>query len=181
MKLGLLLAALWLGVTNSLTSTGWAPRRGNLGSIMSSVSQGGNTARIGSSQNTITVDVSKGGASTLDYSHVETERDPTQWTRSVTPKRDIVYKPALQAQIEMIKSLGLEKVELDEKFVLQFSKVKQARIANMQFEGGAFRKVRMTYFDAGPNVQVSFRHFFFALFCMRYLVHSDEILAIRIH
>ena len=158
---------------------GWAPRRGNLGSIMSSVSQGGNTARV--DLHRYITGVSKGGASTLDYSHVETERDPTQWTRSVAPKRDIVYKPALQAQIEMIKSLGLKKVELDEKFVLQFSKVKQARIANMQFEGGAFRKVRMTYFDAGPNVQVSFRHFFFALFCMHYLVHSDEIVAIHIH
>jgi 15,16-dihydrobiliverdin:ferredoxin oxidoreductase len=65
--------------------------------------------------------------------------------------------------MKMIESLGLKQVGLDEKFELQFSKMKQARIANMQFEGGAFRKVRMTYFDAGPNVQV-----FNALWMPRY-------------
>ena len=163
MKLVFFLALVWLGVAKSLINLGWASQRSNLGSIASSVSQGGNSARVGSSKNTVTVDINKGGAIKWDYSHVETERDPSQWTNSVTPKRDVVYAPALSAQMEMIKSLGLEQVELDEKFVLQFSNLKQARIANMEFKGGAFRKVRMTYFDAGPNVQVSFPLFPFFL------------------
>ena len=36
--------------------------------------------------------------------------------------------------------------------------MKQARIANMQYEGSRFRKVRLTYFDAGPNVQVGIKN-----------------------
>lgn len=143
-------------MASSLMSQDWSSSRLKLGSIASSVSQGGNPARVGS-QNTVTVDVNKGMPIDFDYSHVETERDPSQWTASVTPKRDVVYGAALSAQMNMIRSLGLTQVDLDDKFVLQFSKLKQARIANMQFEGGAFRKVRMTYFDAGPNVQVSFK------------------------
>ena len=116
---------------------------------------------LGSSRPTVTVGVRSSISESkepIDYSHVHEQRNPTEWTTSVSEKRDVVYSTALQDQIEMIRKLGMKEVEIEEEFQLQFSQVKEARIANMQFEGDRFRKVRMTYFDAGPNVQVSCWH-----------------------
>ena len=60
----------------------------------------------------------------------------------------------LQAQLDLIRSLGLEEVAVEEKFVCRTSATKPARIGNMEFRGDRFRKVRMTYFDGGDAVQV---------------------------
>lgn len=79
------------------------------------------------------------------------------WTESVSPKRKLAYMPALEVQLAAIKRLGLTCVSIEERFVYQSSTVKPARIGNLCFQGGRFRKVRLTYFDAGESVQVRCR------------------------
>ena len=114
-----------------------------------------------SGTNTVTVNtgsLKKGQEEPIDYSHVEGQRNPEEWQTSVAPRRDVVYARALEVQMDMIRQLGMKEVEIEDRFKLRFSNVKQARIANMQYEGSRFRKVRLTYFDAGPNVQVRVRN-----------------------
>ena len=101
-----------------------------------------------------TNDSKKGQKEAIDYRHVEGQRNPEEWQTSVAPRRDVVYARALEAQMDMVRQLGMKEVEIEDRFKLRFSNVKQARIANMQYKGSRFRKVRLTYFDAGPNVQV---------------------------
>ena len=75
------------------------------------------------------------------------------WTNSITAKRTLSYMPMLQAQLDIIKSLGMEEVSVEEKFVYRTSDVKPAKIGNMNFKSDKFRSVRLTYFDAGDLVQ----------------------------
>lgn len=76
------------------------------------------------------------------------------WDKSIVEGRELVYMNALKDQLNMIKSLGMECIALEERFLYQASSVKPARIGNMCFRGDRFRKVRLTYFDGGENVQV---------------------------
>jgi 15,16-dihydrobiliverdin:ferredoxin oxidoreductase len=62
--------------------------------------------------------------------------------------------PMLCAQLDLIKEMGMEQVQLSEKLVYCNSESKPARIANLEFRNDKFRKVRMTYFDGGDAVQV---------------------------
>jgi hypothetical protein len=80
------------------------------------------------------------------------------WRLSVSPTRKLAYMKALEAQLDMIKSLGMRCVSIDERFVHHTSTVKPARIGNLCFESERFRKVRLTYFDAGESVQVRAQH-----------------------
>ncbi len=154
--LGVLLIAS-LSVVDGLLSVPHQVRSRGNSLWVSTSTQGNSMASVG--QATVTVDTgstNKLQNEPLDYSHVAGERDPEAWQTSITPRRDVVYGPALQAQMDMVRHLGMKEVDIDDRFKLKFSNVKQARIANMQYEGGRFRKVRLTYFDAGPNVQVGF-------------------------
>ena len=91
----------------------------------------------------------------LDYSHIDQYVDnPLEWSGSVASNRNLVYMPAYQAHHDMLSSLNMERQDLAEKYTQKFSTFKPARIANMEFKGDRFRKVRLTYFDGGNNVQV---------------------------
>jgi hypothetical protein len=76
------------------------------------------------------------------------------WSQSITPQRDLSYMPIFEMQLDVILAMEMEKVPLQSEFVYRTSTVKPARIGNMCFKNDKFRKVRMTYFDAGDNVQV---------------------------
>lgn len=76
------------------------------------------------------------------------------WEESVHPSRDLTYMPLLKEQLEIMRSLGFTRIETTEKLALRTSQTKPAKIGNLLFAGGAFRKIRMTYFDAGEGVQV---------------------------
>ena len=76
------------------------------------------------------------------------------WEESVNPKRRLTYMPLLVQQLEMMEKLGFTQVETNEKIALRTSQTKPAKIGNLLFTGGAFRKIRVTYFDAGEGVQV---------------------------
>ena len=77
------------------------------------------------------------------------------WATSVSPTRKLAYMPALETQLDLIRALGMTCVSIEEQFVHRSSNVKAARIGNLCFTHPRFRKVRLTYFDAGESVQVS--------------------------
>jgi len=81
---------------------------------------------------------------------------PTElpWTSSVAAGRELSYNAALKEQLRVIAALNMECVSVDERFVFQSSTIKPARIGNLCFKSEHFRKVRLTYFDAGDSVQV---------------------------
>lgn len=60
----------------------------------------------------------------------------------------------LEKQLDILSENGFKQEEVDEQFVYSSSSIKPARIGNMLFSNDKFRKVRLTYFDAGDAVQV---------------------------
>lgn len=80
------------------------------------------------------------------------------WDTSLVASRDLTYMSFFSHQLSIINRLGLAEVPLTINTACKHSKVKTARIGNMHFKGGKFRKVRLTYFDAGDNVQVTHNH-----------------------
>ena len=89
---------------------------------------------------------------TIQSSNIKNERLP--WDISINPKRKLVYMPFLKVQLEAMKEMGMTSESVDDTFISKSSSVKPARIGNMLFSNDKFRKVRLTYFDAGDNVQV---------------------------
>lgn len=87
-------------------------------------------------------------------SSVQSEKVALPWKESINPATALTYMPILQKQLELIESLGMEPVSLDEKFVYQSSSARPARIGNLCFRSKQFRCVRLTYFDGGDAVQV---------------------------
>jgi len=76
------------------------------------------------------------------------------WKKSINPSRELVYMPMLVEQLMHVQELKMEEVPLSDHIALKQSKIKPARIQNLCFQNDKFRKIRMTYFDAGDNVQV---------------------------
>lgn len=77
------------------------------------------------------------------------------WKESINPSRKLTYMSMFNHQLEIVKAMGMKEVSLEEHIVYRSSSVKPARIGNMCFQNEQFRKVRMTYFDAGDAVQVT--------------------------
>lgn len=77
------------------------------------------------------------------------------WSASINPLRDLAYMPMFVHQLDAVHRRGMRQVSIEERMAYQASHVKPARIGNLCFECERFRKVRMTYFDAGEHVQVS--------------------------
>jgi 15,16-dihydrobiliverdin:ferredoxin oxidoreductase len=90
------------------------------------------------------------GSHSLNASPKET----LPWQQSIDPNRHLTYMDMLTSQLELIQSLGMKEVNLEQKFAYQTSDRKPARISNLCFKNDQFRKVRLTYFDAGESVQV---------------------------
>lgn len=90
----------------------------------------------------------------MDSTSNESEKISLPWKTSINPKRDMTYMSMFEAQLNRIHKLGMKEVELENNIKLQKSGVKPARIGNLCFQNDRFRKVRMTYFDAGDAVQV---------------------------
>jgi hypothetical protein len=78
------------------------------------------------------------------------------WIESIDQSRELVYMPILIEHLNVMKSMNMEQVMIDEKLIFKSSSVKPARISNLCYKNDKFRKIRMTYFDAGENVQVFF-------------------------
>lgn len=76
------------------------------------------------------------------------------WGTSVVPDRELTYMRMAMHQLNLLKQLGFEQVDLGEVHGGRTSIDKHGRLLNMHFKNSVFRKVRMTYFDAGNHVQV---------------------------
>lgn len=95
------------------------------------------------------------------------------WSQSITPSREMTYMPMYQMQIDLIKEMNMEQINLPESFVQRNSTTKPARIGNACFKNDQFRKIRMTYFDGGDNVQVLSLQFYNPdLMTMNILLHE---------
>ncbi|KAJ1438549.1 ferredoxin-dependent bilin reductase-domain-containing protein [Ochromonadaceae sp. CCMP2298] len=79
---------------------------------------------------------------------------PLPWSESLNPSRDLTYMPMFSKTLERLLEMGATQVELEPSTTQKLSDVKPARIGNMAFQTERFRKVRLTYFDAGDAVQV---------------------------
>jgi len=79
---------------------------------------------------------------------------PLPWQESIEKSRDLSYMEHFNVQLNLIRQLGMKEVPIESKFMHQESDKKPARISNMCFKNDHFRKIRLTYFDAGNSVQV---------------------------
>jgi hypothetical protein len=77
------------------------------------------------------------------------------WKSSIVPSKELSYMRFFNHQLSILKKLNYKEISLESHMATKDSAVKPARIGNLCFEGGKFRKIRMTYFDGGENVQVS--------------------------
>lgn len=77
------------------------------------------------------------------------------FTSSIVDNSHLTWMDAVQTQIELLSELGFEKIDIDSKFTLKTGADKPSRIANMAFKSDVFRKVRITYVDAGEKMQVT--------------------------
>ena len=77
------------------------------------------------------------------------------WAGSLDPDANLVYMDFWRHQQSLLEGeLGARRVELSEDMALQTNEKMGARIASAEYETDDFRKIRMTYFDAGKKVQV---------------------------
>jgi hypothetical protein len=76
------------------------------------------------------------------------------WKQSIDTSRTLSYMPMLESTLKTMNQYNFKRCKIDDKFHYQTSSLKPARISSMSFENEVFRKVRMTYFDAGESVQV---------------------------
>eukprot|EP00611_Tribonema_gayanum_P016923 TRINITY_DN2940_c0_g1_i1.p1 TRINITY_DN2940_c0_g1~~TRINITY_DN2940_c0_g1_i1.p1 ORF type:complete len:394 (-),score=99.99 TRINITY_DN2940_c0_g1_i1:356-1537(-) len=69
----------------------------------------------------------------------------------------LLYMPFMDYSLEqLVSQIELQPTPMDEEMALQHSlhPAKPGRIASLLFNGPSIRKARLTYFDAGPAVQV---------------------------
>jgi 15,16-dihydrobiliverdin:ferredoxin oxidoreductase len=84
------------------------------------------------------------------------------WTESILPgSQDLTFMPFWEHQMNFMKShlTNLEAMPVTNKdgtedFSVTVGKDNNVRVANMCFSSSQFRKIRMTYYDAGPQAQV---------------------------
>ena len=79
------------------------------------------------------------------------------WKESIDPKaRDLLYMPFWEWQMDFMKdnlsNLKVEKCRQD--FTYIENSKKKARMVSLCFKSDEYRKIRMTYYDAGDNTQV---------------------------
>lgn len=82
-------------------------------------------------------------------------KTPLPWTQSIKESRDLTYMPMFVHHLEKLKQMGMVEIPVEEEFECQYSTSRPARIASKCFKNEQYRKVRLTYFDAGDAVQVS--------------------------
>ena len=86
--------------------------------------------------------------------HARRHQSPP-WAGSLDPDANLVYMDFWRHQQSLLEGeLGARRVELSEDMALQTNEKMGARIASAEYETDDFRKIRMTYFDAGKKVQV---------------------------
>lgn len=82
------------------------------------------------------------------------------WTKSISPDSPLLYMPFWDWQMKYMRE-NLSNLRLEECMTPTYgdvsyneNKSKKARIVNMCFSSDEYRKIRMTYYDAGDTCQV---------------------------
>lgn len=79
------------------------------------------------------------------------------WQESIDPKADnLLYMPFWTWQMDFMKEnlTNLKVKQCRPDFGYIENKKKKARMVNLEFSSDEYRKIRMTYYDAGDNTQV---------------------------
>ncbi len=78
------------------------------------------------------------------------------WSISIQPDSPLLYMSFWKWQLEFMKNelTNLSVIPLDEKFTYNENQKKNARIVSLCFSSDEYRKIRMTYYDAGDGCQV---------------------------
>ena len=81
------------------------------------------------------------------------------WTKSIVPEQELTFMPFWMHQMSVMKSslAELKATPATNKAGTRdfsISTGDNVRVANLCFSSSHFRKIRMTYFDAGPQAQV---------------------------
>lgn len=78
------------------------------------------------------------------------------WKESVGGRHvDMIYMPFFERQLQVLEDLEAQPLPLAPDLALASSDVKTARMGSQLFQvPGLFRRIRMTYFDGGENIQV---------------------------
>eukprot|EP00590_Aulacoseira_subarctica_P000798 CAMPEP_0172420310 /NCGR_PEP_ID=MMETSP1064-20121228/6700_1 /TAXON_ID=202472 /ORGANISM="Aulacoseira subarctica , Strain CCAP 1002/5" /LENGTH=380 /DNA_ID=CAMNT_0013160229 /DNA_START=47 /DNA_END=1189 /DNA_ORIENTATION=- len=84
------------------------------------------------------------------------EKVAMPWAISIQPESPLLYMPFWEWQLSFMKNelKNLRIIPVEEKFVYNENLKKSARIVNMCFSSDEYRKIRMTYYDAGEGCQV---------------------------
>lgn len=78
-----------------------------------------------------------------------------EWTESLNPESELLYMPFLTHQLGRLESVDAKPVELPTELAYAMNEKQGARLGSRVFEvDGVFRRVRMSYFDGGANIQV---------------------------
>ena len=81
------------------------------------------------------------------------------WAESVVSSQELTFMPFWEHQMEFMKNqlTNLRSVPVTNKAAtmdFSISEGKNVRVANLSFTSSQFRKIRVTYYDAGPQAQV---------------------------
>jgi len=78
------------------------------------------------------------------------------WAISIQPEAPLLYMPFWEWQLGFMKKelTNLRVIPLEEKFIYNENLKKNARIVSLCFSSDEYRKIRMTYYDAGEGCQV---------------------------
>jgi 15,16-dihydrobiliverdin:ferredoxin oxidoreductase len=83
------------------------------------------------------------------------------WTESIVPSQELTFMSFWDHQIDVMKSqlTNLQPLPVTNKastrdFSLAECENSKVRVGNLSFSSSQFRKIRMTYYDAGPQAQV---------------------------
>eukprot|EP00545_Synedropsis_sp_CCMP1620_P000883 CAMPEP_0119011270 /NCGR_PEP_ID=MMETSP1176-20130426/5565_1 /TAXON_ID=265551 /ORGANISM="Synedropsis recta cf, Strain CCMP1620" /LENGTH=301 /DNA_ID=CAMNT_0006964069 /DNA_START=179 /DNA_END=1084 /DNA_ORIENTATION=+ len=83
------------------------------------------------------------------------------WTESIDPSQELTFMPFwdhqmkfMTSQLTNLQAMPVTNKEGTEDFSITVGDKKNVRVANRSFSSSQFRKIRMTYYDAGPQAQV---------------------------
>lgn len=86
--------------------------------------------------------------------HPQHRNEVPPWASTISGAGDLLYMDFYQWQKEQLIEMGAHRLDLPNDIQLQMNMKKGARIGSECYATDNFRKIRMSYFDAGDKVQV---------------------------
>jgi 15,16-dihydrobiliverdin:ferredoxin oxidoreductase len=123
---------------------------------------GGSTMPRGLDMNDLLVkDVQPSKAKTMmtdieEAIHAAQEEHGMPWQESIQKDKPLLYMPFWEWQMSYMQEnlSNLRVTPMEERFEYNENLKKKARMFNLEFQSDEYRKIRMTYYDAGEGCQV---------------------------